>query len=176
MAQRRIGGDTRAQQRRSTCQVQGSRHFQYEILLDQYLLGISALRPVTVQPINTVVRVRSSGLAVLLPAFTAGTALQTRVHQTAHTHAIADLEAGHLCAHVDNPTNDFVTRHHGKVRIAPVIAHVVQVGMTDAAKEHVDNNVVRARRATIKTKQTQRTGGRLCSVAAYLTGHGFYAP
>ena len=82
-----------------------------------------------------------------------------RVHHAAHANAVTRLEARDLRADLDHTADDLVAWHHRVVGVAPVVAHVVHIGVTDAAVQNFDDHVVGARAAAVKVEQAQTAGG-----------------
>jgi len=82
-------------------------------------------------------------LAILLLACAAGFAAPAGIDEAADPDDVARLPFLHLVTDPDDTANDLVTRHHGKDRIAPFVADLVNVRMADTAIENVDEHVVR---------------------------------
>lgn len=77
-------------------------------------------------------------LAVLFQAFLAGVALEARQHHASHAHRVARLELGHRGTDFCHGSDDFVPGHHGVFRVLPFVANLVQVGVANAAVEHLE--------------------------------------
>ena len=56
--------------------------------------------------------------------------------------ASTDREVVHVAAPGREDRHDLVAGHHGKDRVVPLVLHLMDVRVTDAAIENVDQNVV----------------------------------
>ena len=88
-----------------------------------------------------VVRTRHTLAAVLLFTGGAGVALPARVDEAADAHSVADLVLGDIGPHGGDDAGDFVSGDDRVLRSAPLVASGVDVGMADAGKFDVDENV-----------------------------------
>ena len=86
----------------------------------------------------------------MLQVFLAGRAGAARIYHAAHADQIADLVFGNFVANGGDLADDFMARHQRVSREAPVIARLVDVGVTDTAIQHFDRDVVRSRCATVE--------------------------
>jgi len=80
--------------------------------------------------------------AVILQPRIAVLAALAAVDDAADADEIGDLEAGHLRANGRHATDDFVSGHAGEQRAFPLGAHLMEVGVTDAAEGDVDLHVM----------------------------------
>src|SRR6185312_11383677 len=94
-------------------------------------------------------------LAILLQPLVAGRAVLAATDQAAHTHGVADLEAGDLATDCADVADDLVARHAGIQRAAPFGAHGMQVGMADTAIGDLDLHILRAGRAALDVEGLQ---------------------
>jgi hypothetical protein len=67
-----------------------------------------------------------------------------------------------LRPHFHNTPDNLVTRHAGIMRVAPFVAHPVQVRVTDAAREDLELDVVWRWLAPLQRKRFQRFVGGIC--------------
>jgi hypothetical protein len=79
--------------------------------------------------------------AVLLFAGQAGVALSAGVDEAADAHAVADFVLGDIRTHRGDDAGDFVSGDDRVLGSAPLVASGVDVGMADAGKFDVDENV-----------------------------------
>src|SRR6185437_2499792 len=171
VAQRRIGGDPGAQQRRDRVEVAFVGDVQHELFVDHDVGGVTAVGVAVVFLRGTVVSAGETVLAVVLFAGLAGIAVPAAVHHAADTHAVADLEALHVLADRRDGSDDFVARHGWVSRVAPFVAYGVQVRMAHAAELDVDGDVVRAGGAAFDGVRAKRLVGGLGGVGGG-AGHG----
>ncbi len=164
LAQRRVGGDARAQQRRGGGRVEVVRHAQHEGFVDHQLRGVAAVGDVARHAVLAVVGADEAVLAVLLEAFRAARAGAAGVDQTADADQLADLEARHLRANRGDAAHDFVARHHREDRVAPFVARLVQIGVADAAVQHVDLDVEFAQVARLEFERGEFGFRVLCGI------------
>src|SRR6185312_13685152 len=92
------------------------------------------------------------------------------VHHATDAHGVADLEALHILADRGDGSDDFMARHGGIHRVAPFVAHGVQVGMAHAAELDVDGDIVRAGYAAFDGVGAERLVGGVGGVGGGL-GH-----
>src|SRR5690606_11874503 len=95
-------------------------------------------------------------VAVVLVAVAAGRAAAAGVDNTADTRQVADLELGHLGADLGYPADDLMAGHHGKDAAPEAIVGGQQVGMADAAVQHLHQHIVGTGIAALKA-----VGGKL---------------
>ena len=100
-------------------------------------------------------------VAVILQPFVAFGAMLAAVHDAADAHQVANLVGGDMAAHGGDAAHDLVPRHAGIQRARPFAAHLVQVGMADAAIDDLDPNVMGAHRAAGDLHAVQRLVGGL---------------
>ena len=125
VAQRRVSGDTRAQQRCDGGQLLfRMAHAQHVALMDDDLLGIAPegvaggiLRWAVVGE-HHVIAVVFQTVLTLLARFTA-------IDHTADAHQIAHDKACDLVAYCGHPANDFMARHAGVERSGPFGSRLV---------------------------------------------------
>jgi hypothetical protein len=89
-------------------------------------------------------------LAVLLLALFAVAAHAARVHEAADAREVALLELRHLGAHARDAADDLVAGHHRVDGAAPLVAHLVDVRVADAAVLNLDEHVARAHVAPVE--------------------------
>src|SRR5439155_25457596 len=158
LAQRRVRGDPRAEERRSTCRVEARGHPEYIGLGHHDPCRVSALRGSLPVHLRAVVGEGCSLFAELLQARAALLALPARVDETAHASEVSGPELRHFTADLPDAAHDLVARHHGECRTAPLAARLVNVAVTDAAVEDVDQHIVRARLAPFDRERRERPG------------------
>ena len=95
LAQGRVGGDARAQERRRTRGVETRGNAQGEALVHHHLGGVAAVGGRLPVHLGAVVGEGAALLAELLRVPLAGGALPARVHHAAHARQVAHLEASH---------------------------------------------------------------------------------
>ena len=82
--------------------------------------------------------------AVLLGAILAVGADAAAVHHAPNAHGSTNGKVFDVTPHRHNSADYLVTRHHRELRGTPVFAHLVDVGMADAAEHDFDGDVVAA--------------------------------
>jgi hypothetical protein len=140
----RVGRDPGAKQRRDPGQIEVGGNTQNKVFIDDDTFRVSAVGDAT----QVFVRgVEGEGLvwAQLFQAILAIGAGMVRINQTADARQVARLELRDGGTDLGDPADDLVARNAGIDRghdTAPLVAHRVEVGMTDAAKENLDLHVV----------------------------------
>ncbi len=113
-----------------------------------------------VVPVQAVIIGEHGALAaVLLQALLAGIAVPAGIHEAAHAHDVAGLEARDRATDLRDPADDFVARDHGVAAAAPFVADAVDVRVADAAIQHVHGHVVGPRIAAREGVGRQRRRG-----------------
>ncbi len=160
-AQRRIGGDAGAQQRRGLGQLQALGHPQDEFFAHHQVLGIAAVGHLVGNAVQAVVGLGIVLAAHLFFALAALVAHLAGVHHAADGDAVADLVPLDLGADGGDPADDLVARDHGVAAGAPVVARLVQVGVADPAIEDFHRHIVGAQGATVEGERRQGNPGGL---------------
>lgn len=91
--------------------------------------------------------------------FLAVRAIQIRIHHAAHAGEIARLEASDRGANFGHATDDFMTRHGGKLSESPLVAGVVKIGVANAAVEDLDLHITLGGISAGNAGGCQRGGG-----------------
>lgn len=174
MAQRRIGGDARAQQRRDGGQIALVMvDLQDEAFLDHDMVGIAAEGVATQHGVGAVIGADETGLlAILLLAVMAGGAVAAAVDHAADADQITDLVFGHGIADRSHAPDNLMAGNARIQRALPLAARGVEVGVADAAIEDVDRNIVGLRVAALERIGRERGLGRLGGIALGGSGHG----
>ena len=152
VAQRRVEGDSGAEQRRHAGEVEAVGHVHRVGLVHDELLGVAAVGDGLAVALERVVGTGRIGRAVLLVADDAVVAGPARVDEGAHPDSLADAELlrrGTSCRH--HP-DDLVARHHREDRRAPVLVDLVDVRVAHPAEAHVEGDVVRAEFAALEVE------------------------
>src|ERR1700676_3210139 len=157
--QGRIGGDASAEERRSAGRVQSIRHTQDVRFVGHDSVGIT---PVGDSAENLVLAVVGQGqaiLAILLFAGAATGAGSARVHHAPDGGDVAFLEFLDGAAPLNDAADDFMARDagiDGWHDHLPFVAHLVQVGMANAAVQNFDLDVLRTRGAALQSERRHR--------------------
>ncbi len=85
---------------------------------------------------------------VLLEAGLARRAVLARVDHAAHGGEVALAELRDGGTHFDDAADDLVAGHDWIDRVLPLVAHLVQVRVTDTAIQDLDHHIVGERLAT----------------------------
>jgi hypothetical protein len=110
--------------------------------VDDDPVGIPAIGGCLTIPFITVIGLRIAFFAILFePCKTAG-AFAAGVDKSAYTREVAGLKTLYFRADAADTANDLMTGDHGVDGIAPLTARLVDIGMTYAAKEDIDEDVV----------------------------------
>ncbi|MNH13947.1 hypothetical protein D3C79_735330 [compost metagenome] len=148
VAQRGIRGDTGAQQWRHGRQLRlRMAYAQHIARMHDDLLRVAAQGPAGFVGRWEVVGTDHAVAVVFQPRVTVGAVFAT-VDDAADTDQVAGLEAFDMLTHGSHPADDFVARYAGEAGALPLGAHLVQVGVTDAAIVDGDLHIVSAWRAT----------------------------
>ena len=99
--------------------------------------------------------------AILLLSRVARLASHAAVDHAADRRQVADLDPRDLRTDGGDAADDLVPRQRRIERVAPIVADLVQVGMTDAAVKDVDRDIVRPQIAPLKMEGRQRRLGAL---------------
>ena len=161
-----------AQKRSGRREVEFIGDAQDEMPIDDDALRIPAVGDAAALFVRAVVSKRGAIVAELLEAFPTARALSTRVHHAADRGQIAFFEIVHAAAYSRHASDDLVARHARIRRAAPFTARGVQIGVTHAAEENVDLDIVRGRLAPLDGKRNQRRSRRLCGIG-FGGGHDF---
>src|SRR6266702_14441 len=125
--QRRVSRNARAEQWRSSRQVQILRYGEGEILIENDVLPISAKGQVPILALRVIGVDNRLPIAVLLLSRLARGAGSTRVHHAADRVQITRLEVLDLGANRTNGAHNLMPRNHRIHSIAPLIARLVNV-------------------------------------------------
>ena len=165
VAQRRVGRDAGAEQRRGAGEVEVGRDAQDEVLVHDDAVGVAAVgdrrRLVLVRRVVGERHVRAE---LLEPGLAVG-AGAVGIDQAADAGEVAGLEFGDGRSHLGDPADDLVARHarvNGRHDVVPLVAGLVKVGVADAAEENFDLHVAVGRIASRDRGGGQRrcrTGG-----------------
>src|SRR5450631_1857243 len=77
------------------------------------------------------------------------------VNQTTHTDAISGFKFAYLATHFGHFANNFMAGHHGKCRVTPLIAYLMNIGVTNPAVENLNLDIGRGRIAPFKAEGFQ---------------------
>src|SRR5690606_37119492 len=147
--ERRVGGDTGAQERRGGRGIELLADAEHERLVDDDALGVPAVRYAAAHAVLAVVREGRARQAVLLEA---RQALAARAAGGDHAADPDEIAGGHLLhrrADGRHAPYDLVPGDARIGRPAPLVARGVDVRMAHAAVEDLDRHVDRPRLATL---------------------------
>ena len=71
-------------------------------------------------------------------------------HHATDRGQIAFFELFHLASHLDHASDDLVTRHDRVNRVAQLVSHKMDVGVTDPTEQDLNLEVARRRIATLE--------------------------
>jgi hypothetical protein len=154
--QRRVRRDAGAQERCRARGIEVARHLQHELLGDDDLLRVTAVGRRLAIHLGAVVRRRAAALAELLVVLAAVRAVAARIDEAADAGEVTDLHLLDVRADVRDPAHDLVARDHREDRLAPLFAGLMDVRMADAAEQNIDLDVVRADRAALDRRRSER--------------------
>src|SRR6266851_2887142 len=161
VAQRRIGGDPGAEQRRGASRVQFIGHAQHIRFVDHDAVGIAAVGDAAENLVLTVIGESEEILAILFFPGATTDADAARIHHTTHRGDVAFLEFLDRAADLDHAADDFVAGHTGIHRrhyLFPLVADLVQIRMADATVENFNLHVLWTGGTAWKGKRRQRVG------------------
>lgn len=136
---------------------------QHEFVVDDDMLRIAAQCVAGRIGGRTIIGANKAVFTILLQPFVARCAMLATVYQTADADRIADLEFRHMVADGGHMADDFMPRHARIERSAPFAAHLMQVGMANAAIGDGDGDIVRAGRAAFDVHGFNGLVGGICA-------------
>src|ERR1019366_7926217 len=172
---RRIGGDAGAKQRRRGGKIELRRDLQREGLIHHHVVGIAAVGESARPFVGRAVGERGAVLAKLFLATLARRTNAAGIHQAADAGQIACGELRDGGTDLNHPPDDLVSRHDGILRHAPVVVHLMYVGVANAAIEDLDENIAIPRIAALERERRQRSLG-LCGRITMRANHIFSCP
>jgi hypothetical protein len=95
----------------------------------------------------------------LLEASLAGGAVATGVHYATDADIVAELKVDDLRTDFRDAADDFVARHAGVGREAPLVSSEMKVRVTNAAEQNFDLNVLCTHVPAVEGMRRQRRGG-----------------
>jgi hypothetical protein len=128
-------------------------------LVDHDAVGITAVRDATRDLVGRVVREGREAEAVLLEACLAARALAARPDHAADCCQVTLFEQTDRAADLHHSADNLVPRYarvHGRHHAFPLIARLVQIGVTDATIENLELYVLGLRRPSRKTERRER--------------------
>ena len=144
VAHRRIGRDAGTEQRRGSGEVEVGRNSQNEALIDDDAVGVAAIGDAAEVLVGEVVGERQVR-AELLQALLALRAGAVGIDHAADRGEVAGLELRDCGADLGDAADDLVAWNAGIDSghdVAPLVADLVEVGVTDAAEEDLNLHVV----------------------------------
>ncbi len=174
VAQRRVGGDARAQQRRCGFGVHPVGNAHRELVRNDDIFRIAAIGGHAVMPIHEPVGRRCIFHAIGLFARMAWLALLAGVHIAADPDHVAGLELADLAADRCYPADDLMARNGGIDGVSGMIAGMVKIGMAHAAIEDVDRHVVGTQVPAGEGEGLQIGVCALRCIGFGHVGHGFF--
>ena len=172
VAERGVGRDAGAEQRRGGGEVHALRDAQGEGLVDDDAGRVAAQGVSAEMLVGAVVGEGRSGGTELLQAFLAARAGAAGVDQAARSADVADLELRHLGADGCHAADDLVARDAGVVRARPFAAGRMDVGVADAAEKDFHLHIRRTRLTArdLQRGEFRRRGGGTVGLGG--GGHG----
>jgi hypothetical protein len=113
--------------------------------------------------VRTVSKNGAYGAVLLETAPTVG-ALPTRIDHHANACQIANTKPGDVVTDGGDASDDLMPRNDWIDRLSPFVARHVQIGVTDAAVEDLDLDIVRANVAALNVERRERSLWGLCRV------------
>src|ERR1700731_3642390 len=110
MAQRRIGGDPGAEQRRHAGQIELAGNPQHESLVDDDRVGIAPVGRAADHFVDAVVGWVEAPFAILFQALAAGTASAAGIDHAADSGEVARLETDPFGTGLGDPADNFMAR------------------------------------------------------------------
>jgi hypothetical protein len=144
VAHRGVSCDAGAEQWSDSREVEVRWHPQDESLVDDDTLGVATVGDPTQMLVRKVVSVGHVRTELLEARLALG-AGAVRVHHAADRREIAGLELGNCRADLGDSADDLVSGDAGvdcRQETAPLVAHLVKIGVTDAAEKDLDFYVV----------------------------------
>src|SRR6266508_5693075 len=170
--QGRVCRDARAHERCGARGVQPLRDSKHVALVDDHVRRVPSVRPGLLALFEAVKRERDTLLAEHLVARAAFPARSARIDDAAHPDEFALAEAGFARTLGYDSADDLVAWHDRKVRVLPVVIHLVHVAVADAAIADLNLDVVRSRIASLDGHRRNRRLGRAGTAGRSLLGHG----
>ena len=151
MAQRRVGCDSRAEDRSSRCRVHARGNLEHEILTHDNDIRVAAegvVAPVHVLAGDRLFRrnrravvglqERVRAFAIVLVTGAAGLARLAAVHHAADADQVAHGVAGDARPDRTHAPGHLVAGHARIDRVAPIVLGLMDVRVADAAEQHLD--------------------------------------
>lgn len=162
VAERRVSGDTGAEQRCSGGEVEFAGDVESEILVDNDSVGVATISDAAEVFVFAVVGKGGCRIAVLLVASAAVRAGAVGIDYATDGGDVSFFELVDGAADADDAADDLVAGDagvDGRRDAFPFVVDLMEVGVADPAVEDFDLNVVRKRGATLDRGWGQ-TGGR----------------
>src|SRR5581483_8901508 len=156
VAQRRIGRDAGAQQRRRAVERHTVGNLDDEVFVHDDARRIAAVSRRLFVLLVAVVSEAPAALAVLLVAGPARLAFAARIDETADAYGVAGAIFFHLPADGGDAAHDLVAGDHWKYRVGPFAARLVNVRVADAAINDIDQHIAPAGLAPLDRIGRQR--------------------
>ncbi|MNP23175.1 hypothetical protein D3C76_1158750 [compost metagenome] len=165
LAHRRPDGDAGTQQRTGEARIQCRRYPQHETLAYHDVLGVTAAGHLAADAVQAVIGGCHALGAMRLLMLLAGRTLLAAVDHATDSHPITGTITIDSRPHGSDPTDDFMARHTGKPRAFPVVMHVMQVGMADAAEVDIDGDIVGAQLTAFEAQGFEGSVGFMDAIA-----------
>ena len=146
--QRRVRGDTGAEQGCRYVEVECIGDVQNEVLVHHDFFGVAALGDGVIN-VGGIIGPHATIEAVLLHSGLALLALAAGIDQAAHADAVPHLELSDLLPHSGDHAGDLMADGQRKVRFAPLVADGVDIRVADSCGLNVDDDVIGARLAAL---------------------------
>src|SRR5512132_1988065 len=143
VAHRGVCRDSRAEQRPGSGEIEVGRNTQDEAFIDNDLIGVATVGHAAEVLVRGVVGERHVGAELLKSSFALG-AGTVRVDHAADRSEIAGFVLGNCRADLGDTADDLVpgdNRVDSGHDAAPLVAHLVEIGVADAAEEDLDLHV-----------------------------------
>ena len=174
MLQRRVGGDTSAQERGAGRKIQLGRDMQRKVGAHREAPRVSSCRRLTLG-VGTVgpQGSRRRG-APLLVAGLAHLASAARADQAAHAHAVPHLEGRHAGANLGDCANELMARHKRVSDGTPLAAGGMDVRVANARVGDIEVDLALARLTNVDLQGMELGGGIVATVSDYAGYHNSF--
>src|SRR5207244_12734596 len=148
------------------------RHSQHVALVDDHVRRVPSIRPSLLVLLEAVKRERGTLFAELLVAGAALRAGSARIDEAAHADEVALAVTGCAGPFGYDSAEDLVAWHDRKLRVPPVVVHLVHVAVANATIENFNLDIVRYRVASLDRHGRNRRLGRERAIGRRLVRHG----
>src|SRR5713101_10013012 len=152
MSERRVGGDAGAEQGGDIRKRKVRGDLERVMLIHDDLRGVPAVRRSLLVLLGSVVCPGDMLRTVLLQTFLATPADTTGIHHCADASQLAHVQSLYRGSDACHAPDYFMAWDHRENRAAPLVPHLMDVGVADSAVHDFDEHVVRTQVASLEVE------------------------